>query len=177
MTCIIGLEHKGKVYMGGDSAAASGWDITRVVLPKVFLRDEFLIGYTTSFRMGQLLQFNLNIPEKSQDEDDLHYLITKFIPAIRECLKAGGYTKIENNVEENGDFLIGYHGKLYHVESDFSINRYMHGFDAVGCGTAYAYGAMAAQKNDNPKLCIERALEIASQFSNGVCSPFYVLEI
>ena len=61
MTCVIGLEHKGEVYIGADSAATSGWAVSATRLPKVFLVNEFLIGYAGSFRMGQLLQHKLQI--------------------------------------------------------------------------------------------------------------------
>ena len=60
MTCIVGLEHDGKVYMGGDSAAVGGMDVYPSRIPKVFQAGRYLIGYTTSFRMGQLLQYGLD---------------------------------------------------------------------------------------------------------------------
>lgn len=36
MTCIIGLVHEKKVYMGADSAADAGSQIRATALPKVF---------------------------------------------------------------------------------------------------------------------------------------------
>jgi ATP-dependent protease HslVU (ClpYQ) peptidase subunit len=175
MTCIIALEHEGKVYMGGDSAAVSGWDIQKTANHKVFSIGEFLIGYTSSFRMGQLLQYHLDIPENNQG-DDLQYLITKFIPAVRQCLKDGSYTKIENNQESAGFFLIGYHGRAYKVCSDFQVLRVMNGFLAIGIGEQYALGALAAMDiNQKPEQAIERALEIAGKFNIGVCEPYYVI--
>lgn len=177
MTCIVALEHKGKVYMGGDSAAVSGWDIQASASPKVFLVGDFLIGYTSSFRMGQLLQYNLEIPENACGKDDMKYLVTQFIPAVRNCLKDGGYTKVDNNKEEGGAFLVGYRGKAYLVSSDFQITRMTSGFIAVGCGENYAIGALAVNKITHPENAVIRALEVAAMFSAGVCAPFHVISM
>lgn len=174
MTCIIALEHKGKVYMGGDSAAVAGWDIQLSADPKVFQVGEFLIGYTSSFRMGQLLQYNLEIPENA-DGNDMRYLVSKFIPAVRECLKEGGYAKIDNNQEEGGFFLIGYHGKAYKVCQDFQITRMTDGYIAVGAGENFALGALAAMKIEDPEDAIFRALKVAEMFSGAVRAPFHVI--
>ena len=176
MTCIIAIEHEGKAWMGGDSAAISGWDIQQTSNRKVFAVGDFLIGYTDSFRMGQLLQYHLDIPENNLD-DDLRYLVTKFIPAVRECLKDGSYTKIENNQESAGFFLVGYHGRVYKVCSDFQVLRVINAFIATGVGEQYALGALAAMDLQNPEQAIERALEIAGEFNIGVREPYYVLSI
>jgi len=176
MTCIIALEHAGQVWMGGDSAAVAGWDIQKTANQKVFVIGDFLIGYTSSFRMGQLLQYHLDVPENNQD-DDLRYLVTKFIPAVRECLRQGGYTKMENNQESAGFFLVGYRGRAYKICDDFQILRSMDGFVAVGYGESNALGALAALDIQNPEQAIKRALEIAGRFSVQVCEPYYVLSL
>ena len=92
------------------------------------------------------------------------------MPAVRECLKAGAFTKIENGVEDGGSFLIGYKGKVYLVCSDFQVTRMRDGFSAVGCGMYYgAIEILDAEK------AIMLALEVSARFSAGVCGPFYVL--
>lgn len=174
MTCIVGLESGGKVYMGGDSASASGWDISATRLKKVFKRNGFLIGYTTSFRMGQLLQHSLEVRLQKGDEDDLQYMVTVFIEAVRKCLKDGGFAKVENEREEGGLFLVGYRGTLYEVHSDFQVNSYRDGFAAVGCGDNFAFGNLWATEGLEPEDRIMKALEAAGHFSGGVCPPYYV---
>jgi hypothetical protein len=99
MTCIVGLIDNGKVWMGGDSAGVSGLDVTVRKDPKVFKNGDFLIGYTSSFRMGQLLRFKFNPPKyyaEQHNNDEYQYMCTDFIEAIRICLKAGGYSKVLN---------------------------------------------------------------------------------
>jgi ATP-dependent protease HslVU (ClpYQ) peptidase subunit len=178
MTCIIGLVDNGKIYMGADYGAASGWNVTATLLPKVFQKRDMLIGYTTSFRMGQLLQFKLSIPDHDEDEKSVEeFIISDVLEAIRKCLKDGGYSKIENSQEEGGTFLLGYKGRLFGINDDFGVTEEMDGFDACGCGGDFALGAMKAFSNLEPRKRILRALEIADHFSGGVKPPFRILEI
>ena len=172
MTCIVGLEHDGKVYMGADSASVGGWEVKKTRLSKVFKNNGFLIGYTTSFRMGQILQHHLNVRPQKPDETDEYYMVCVFAEDVRECLKEKGFSKIENNQEEGGTFLVGYKGVLYEVDNDFQVNSFTIKYNAAGCGAQYALGAMAALNDCEPEQRIERALEIASFFSGAVSYPF-----
>jgi ATP-dependent protease HslVU (ClpYQ) peptidase subunit len=180
MTCIVAVERDGKVYMGGDSMASSGWDMSQIAFRKIFktsnLFQDFIIGYSTSFRMGQLLEHELVLP-KREDESDMRYMVSKFIPAVRDLLKNNGFTKIENNVEEGGSFLVGYKGKVYRIENDFQVMRHANGLYAIGCGYAYALGSLATNKSPHAEEMIMCALRVAGEFSNGVCEPYYVLSL
>jgi len=177
MTCIVGIETKDGVIMGGDSGSSNGYDYTATRLKKVFRRGLFLIGYTSSFRMGQILQYRLEVKKKPKDQDDLEYLATIFIDAVRKCLKDGGYKKTENEVEEGGTFLVGYNGKLYYVGSDFQVNSTRNGFDSVGCGKDFAKGALFASVGLPPKKRVKQALKAAGHFSTGVCGPYHIIEM
>ena len=63
MTCIVGLVDNGKIYMGGDSAGVSNLDIRIRADQKVFKTGEFIMGFTSSFRMGDLLKYDFNSVE------------------------------------------------------------------------------------------------------------------
>ena len=63
MTAIVAIRQDNTVYMGGDSAGVAGLKITIRKDPKVFINGNFLMGFTTSFRMGQLLQYSFKPPE------------------------------------------------------------------------------------------------------------------
>lgn len=174
MTCIAGIEVNGAIYMGGDSAAVGGWDITPSRLRKVFIKGDFVIGYTTSFRMGQLLQYHLVVRKQKDGEDDLRYMVVAFVEAVRECLKEGGFTKVSDEREAGGKFLVGYKGKLYCIESDFQVNSDRRGLMAVGVGSDYALGNLWAVRGLLPVERVKAALECAGNFSIGVCSPYYI---
>lgn len=181
MTCIVGIESNGTVIIGGDSAGTSGFDVMMRSDPKVFHNGPFLIGYTSSFRMGQLLRFRLSVPEQHADVDDFEFMATEFIDAVRHCFGEYGYRKAENEVQEGGTFLVGYRGKLYQVEGDFQVGIPLVGFAAVGCGESYALGSMAtsafALDNLTPRERVELALDTAVQFSAGVRGPFVIEEL
>ena len=181
MTCIVGLEHNNKVYIGGDSASCGNWDIAITRLPKVFRTNGFLIGYSGSFRMGQLLQYKLEVRERGPDEDDMTYMVCGFAEAIRKCLKEYGFAKVENNEESFGKFLVGYKSKLYLLDYDLQVNSFYEGLYAIGCGSFYAMGALEAIKCagsiDHPEVAIRQVLEISAKYSNGVRGPFEVLSV
>jgi len=182
MTCIIALPDSGKVWMGSDSAVLSGWSIRQMAATKVFRNGPFLLGCTGSIRMAQLLRFDLTIPEHVDGVKDHAYLVATFIPAVRTCLKEGGFTKVEDNREEGGFFLAGYRSQAYHIHDDFQVTAYNDrgGLAAIGCGREYALGAMAALDDEcdlPPKERILEALHIAGQFSSGVHGPYYVMSM
>jgi len=173
MTCIVGLVDNNKVYIGGDSAGVSGHDITIRRDEKVFANGHFLMGFTTSFRMGQLLRYELKVPEQPEDMDDFKYMVTIFIKAVRECLGEGGFLKKNNEVESGGSFLVGYKGRLYEIDDDYQVGSAVDNVLAVGCGAKVALGAMYASTGD-PVGRIRKALEISERLSGGVRSPFLI---
>ena len=177
MTCVVGMVHKGRVYIGVDSAAVSGWTRRESELSKVFRRGPFLIGYTTSFRMGQLLEHQLVVPPQEADQSDMGFMVNNFIEAARKLFKDRGFTKVESNKEKGGQYLVGYRGRLYSIETDFQVGEMSDKYDAVGSGSDFALGAMAALPKLSPTRRIRRALEIAEKFNMGVCAPFYVRSI
>ena len=175
MTCIVGVVHNGKVFMGADSASASGWTTRVTNTPKLFERGPYTIGYTTSFRMGQILHHMVNLPTDSSGEYSEAFMVTEFIEAIRAKFKELGFAKIENNEETGGQFLVGVGGKLFHIDSDFQIQSYADGMFAVGCGAQYALGAMQAREYEDGLTRIYAGLRAAEYFSDGVSNPFVVI--
>jgi ATP-dependent protease HslVU (ClpYQ) peptidase subunit len=174
MTCIVAIKENGTVYVGADSAAANGWEIFSSKLEKVFVKGEFIIGYTTSFRMGQLLQYKLNAPNQPDGMDDTEYMATAFVDCVRECLSSGGFSTIRDGQESGGQFIVGYRGEIYNIEVDYQVNIHMDDYAAVGCGANFALGSLFSSASNEPQSRILLALEAASHFSNGVCAPFCV---
>jgi hypothetical protein len=179
MTCIVGLEHDdGMVSIGGDSAGVDGGLGIRIRTDeKVFINGPMIFGFSSSFRMGQILRYSLTVPEQlPSQKDDYRFMCTTFIDAVRKCLKDGGYARVKDGEDIGGFFLVGYKGKLYRVESDFQVGRSMRTFDACGCGEDYALGAMWGRDLGQPfEEQIRRSLAAAASFSAGVAPPFFVL--
>ena len=80
MTCIVGLVHEGVVYIGGDSAGVAGLSLV-VRADEMFRNGDFLMGFTTSFRMGQLLRYKLYPPRRHPDDRVAKYMVwTSLMP-------------------------------------------------------------------------------------------------
>ncbi len=176
MTCIVGLVEDGKVYIGGDSAGVGGLCLTVRADPKVFKVGEALIGYTSSFRMGQILRYKLKLPKVNGD-DLYRYMVTDFVDEVRTVLKENGYSTVKDNVEIGGTFLVGLRGRLFNVCSDYQVGENRLPFDAVGCGQDPALGSLFStqQVDMTPKQRIRLALESAEAFSAGVRGPFVII--
>ncbi len=160
--------------MAGDSAGVSGWDLDVRADPKVFITGPFIMGFTTSFRMGQLLEFSLDVPEQGSKESDYKFMVTTFIDACRECFKEGGFTASKSSPEQGGEFLVGYRGKLYYIAGDFQVGIVKSKFDAVGCGSSYAKGCLHGTESLDltPRQRLTAALKAAERFSAGVRGPY-----
>jgi hypothetical protein len=177
MTCIVGLVSQGRVYIGGDSAGvAGGYGLVVRNDRKVFKNGDFVMGFTTSFRMGQLLAFNFHPPKPRQGVDVFAYMVTDFIDAARATMKSGGFARVKDSTsEEGGTFLVGYAGRLFNVEEDFQVGESVHGFDAVGCGNQLALGSLhSTAVLTDPEARVREALRVAEACSAGVRSPFFI---
>lgn len=179
MTCIVGFIENGSVTIGGDSAGVSGLDMHIRKDPKVFIKDDMIFGFTSSFRMGQILEYCFNIPVHDQKKNDFSYLCSDFIDALLDCFKTKGYATINNNSVSAGSFLLGYKGNLYNIQDDFQVEQLTARYNAIGCGVNYALGAMKAMDDYDLKAMdrVRRALLIAESFSAGVSAPFTILKI
>ena len=175
MTCIIGIKKDNEVWIGGDRAAGNLYECRPVTHSKVFRNGDAIMGYTTSFRMGQLLQYHLSIPKYHKDEDLLKYIHVDFLNAVRSCMKDNGFAKITSNEEESGEFLMAINGRLFLIQ-DFHALEYQDGFDAVGCGATYAKGSLFSTQDMEPEDRIKMALKAASHFSPGVLGPYDIFK-
>lgn len=175
MTCIVGLIDKGNVYIGGDSAGVAGLSISIRSDEKVFFNGPFIMGFTTSFRMGQLLRYKFDPPKQTINQTDMQYMVTTFIDAARVCFKENGFG--DKEASTGGTFLVGYHGKLYRIADDFQVGIPAEPFDAVGSGANLALGAMFANASTKltPEKRIIQALDAASTFNAGVAPPYYIV--
>lgn len=175
MTCIVGLRHGNKAYLGGDSAGIAGWDLTVRADPKIFVSGPYAIGFTTSFRLGQLLQFRLKLPKPPRAQKQLYpFMVSEFVEATRECLKTGGVATREKEAEQGGTFLVGVHGRLFIIEADYQLVEPAAPFAAVGSGAPYALGSLATSRGA-PLSRVQKALSVAERFCAAVRGPFRVL--
>lgn len=178
MTAIVGLIHNGDVYMGADSAGSNDSYISSRRHPKIFRNGDYIIGYTSSFRMGQLLQHSFKAPEPPRMDDTLvGFMATVFVDAIRDCFKEGGWSEIEKGRELGGTFMVGVSGHLFKIEGNFQVDEEDSEYSACGSGAYYALGSLhsTSRRGIGPTSRLELALDAAEHFCPQVRSPFHYL--
>ena len=176
MTCIVGVVHVGRAWVGGDSAGSGGNTTTIRADAKIFANGPFLFGFTSSFRMGQLLRYALVPPPPPSDPAVLdRFMSTTFVDAVRAALKDGGYASKSSEQESGGCFLVALGGRLWSVQSDYQVAAPADGYASVGSGAEVALGALHATVGRGPEERIGAALAAAAYHTSYVRAPFVVL--
>lgn len=179
MTCVIGIEHKGNVWLGGDSAATDG-SLNRTIIkdPKVVLKGNVGIGLAGSPKVLDAIAHVVELP-KQEGGDDRSFLVGTLIPSLRDQLK-----KLDCTVDhpEHGtcfeaNLLLAYRGALYTVQANFQLIKAAAEYAAIGSGARVALGSLHATGKGNPKKRIVAALKAATEGNAGVAPPFVVIEV
>jgi len=184
-TCIVGhREPGGLVWLGSDSLGVDEYNnMQTVVQPKQFRIGMWRVGYTSSFRYGEIIRHHVEHeaepPFQSDEKDPYEELVVDLIPKIRKELKDRGYTKVDENREDAGHSIwtrlnrSSGESRIFHVQNDFSVLEYSHDTVAVGCGAQYALGAALASPNTGSRRVLD-ALQAAARFSSGVGAPYHI---
>jgi ATP-dependent protease HslVU (ClpYQ) peptidase subunit len=175
VTCIVGIEHDGGVTIGADAAGSTS-DITVARADvKLFDVGPYMFGFTSSFRMGQLLQHSFNPTVPDLDYLD-RFMVTTFVDELRSCFDDGGFSKHTNGVERGGTFLVAVAGRLFCIEGDYQVGRHLDGYAACGSGELLAMGSLhtTAQFDFAPRVRAQLALEAAARHNPFVGGPFLI---
>jgi ATP-dependent protease HslVU (ClpYQ) peptidase subunit len=142
MTCIAGLVQSGHVYLASDSLGTDAvFSAFHSRQSKLFRAGEFVMGFSGSFRAGQLIQYKFK-PPQVPEHDDIHgYLCTDFVDEMKRCLDG-----IALDAEET-EFLVGGFGRLFKIGADFSVSETHCGYAACGSGEDLALGALYVLNN------------------------------
>lgn len=180
MTCIVGVATAQGVWIGGDSAAMTGWTLHLIGDPKVFRVGEFLIGAAGSPRVSGLVRQAFApplLPKKAKKLDA--YMVADFVPALRAVLVDAGTEKKMHEVvgvPAESAFLVGVRGRLFTVYSDYQVVHWQSGYSAVGCGQEAALGALHALQGTGvqPPAMVAAALRASEAHNIGVRGPFVI---
>lgn len=186
MTCIAAvIGSDGSIYMGGDSAGVSDDSTYSLGIgseAKVWENGGILFGASGSFRVSQVLRWQLQIPQYNPDGEALEYLTGPLITTMREALQLHGSLEVwDSDSTENidGSLLLGFRNRVFEIFGDFGVGELVHGYGAVGCGAPIAMGNLAATEtlSIKPKRRITMALQAAERHSAGVRGPFTILKL
>ncbi|MDF2434578.1 MAG: hypothetical protein JWP44_4209, partial [Mucilaginibacter sp.] len=74
MTCIVGIEHNNKVYMGSDSCVTTDTCKTMLAHSKLIQKNQIIFGYAGSPRFSDILKYHMEFPKHEKAMDDKDYL-------------------------------------------------------------------------------------------------------
>jgi ATP-dependent protease HslVU (ClpYQ) peptidase subunit len=165
MTCIVALvDETGEGYIACDSLGSNGTTKNVYRTKKIFRRGGFLFGFTSSYRMGQILQYSLSLPTRKVGQDLTEYLHTDFVLAVRNAFDEGGH-------EGGGEFIFVTEGRIFTMQSNFSILEALDAFESVGSGEDYARATMSTMSAfglGDPETILTVAIETAANYVSGV---------
>jgi hypothetical protein len=163
VTCIVGIEHADGVTIGADSASSNGWirtshEPTRRSSGSV----TYLIGFTSSWRMGQLLRYQLDVAAAGHlgpgplDGDAVHRRRAGDVEGrrVRHCT-----TTAPSMAARSSSACCG---RLYSVFDDYQVGHAAEGHDAVGSGGALALGSLHTTRSGLIRSRARAALEAAA---------------
>jgi 20S proteasome alpha/beta subunit len=182
MTCIAAIKHNNIIYMGADTVASDDYGMYSRSMPKIFYNGPFLIGAAGSAKIGQLLQYSLDVPAQKHTEDDMTYMVNSFCEAVRQVFIMRGAMFRENEVEQfHGELLVSYNDQLYVIDGVLCITQLSYPYASVGSGAAVACGSLHVLMPSvqagalSPKDAIQLALKAAEEHAIGVRGPFDII--
>lgn len=177
MTCIVGLAHDGKVWMGADRCIS--WGEQGLVFPanqsKIFAAGGVLMGGSGSSSISSLQSWEDKFPARRDFIDPRHYLVRGLVPALVSIASESGELKTENGqIELPWHLLVGIEGRLFEIDNAGDVVEPGGCFWAVGSGRSVALGALhtisGAELSPQDKLLT--ALRATSDLCGGVSPPF-----
>jgi ATP-dependent protease HslVU (ClpYQ) peptidase subunit len=172
MTTIIGTVKNGNVTLGADTQVTSDdRKNNHSKMEKITKNNGYLIAGSGDAQPCDILQHSFipPVPNTTDRKDLYKFMITKFVPAMREALDEYGWKPSSDDKDSGFGFLIAYDGELFDISDDFSVLLNGDGIYGIGNGSRYAIGALYAGAT------VERALEIASHNDIYTSGPFHIV--
>jgi ATP-dependent protease HslVU (ClpYQ) peptidase subunit len=171
MTCIVGIANGSDVYIGGDSGVSDEENILPAKNSKVFFNGQYKIGYAGSVGIGQLAKYITTPPPGDDIEKTLR---TIFVKRLKELIdEYGGFNYLEEN---QTDWLIGIHGRLFEISSeDWQVCEYDE--SSIGSGSSIALGSLYTSREiyTDIKMRLEIALLAACELSTTCLLPVKII--
>jgi ATP-dependent protease HslVU (ClpYQ) peptidase subunit len=173
MTTIVGIQKDGYVILGADTQVTDGArKHNHVKMEKISKNNGYLIAGAGDSQPCDILQhvFIPPLPTIADRKDLYHFMITTFIPAMRECLEENKYEPSKEDKDSGFNTLIVFDGEIFDIGDDFSVVLNNDGIYGIGAGSAYAIGALYAGAT------VEKALEISASNDIYTSGPFQIVK-
>lgn len=179
MTIVAAVEKNSKVYFGCDSIFGTD-DLKDKFADSKFVKfPDLIIGFSGYLRAFQVVKRQLKIRKDIKKTDDWFHI--NFISSMKDVLRKNGVLVVENEQEKlpsNCNFLIGFKGKIYEMDDDFSMFRSARGFACIGSGSNVALGSLWTTRDlASPQARLRLALEASVELVPSCAPPFFYEEL
>ena len=173
MTTIVAVVKNNMVTMGADSQVTDG-DRPNMHprMEKISKINGWLIGGAGDVTPCDILQYIFipPVPTITERKDLYKFMITKFVPAMRDCLEDNGYKPDSKDPDSGFSFLFAFDGEVFDISSEFSVLMNSDGIYGVGNGAKFAIGALCVGAS------VQEALEAAAKNDIYTSGPFQIVE-
>ncbi len=168
MTAIAAIETDEGVWICSDAfIGGDDWADT-LAKPKWTCSKGLVVATSGSMRVGQLVERVYLTGRRKVGESEEVYLMRAFAdPARAACVEA----EIPKADLEGFNALVVYQGKIYLIDSDFSVQRSSCRYNAIGAGSAHCMGSLFSTFGD-PCKRLETAIESAAKHHPAVKGRF-----
>lgn len=172
MTTIVGVCKNGQVTLGADSQVTSeDRRNNSLIMEKITKNNGYLIAGSGDSTPCDILQhiFVPPVPTIAERKNLYKFMITKFVPSMRECLEENGWKPVQGD-DSGFSLLIAFDGELFDISDDFSVLLNDTGIYGVGNGSKYAIGALSVGAT------VEQALQVAADNDIYTSGPFQIVK-
>lgn len=173
MTCVVGIEHGGAVWLAGDSAVVGGSSISRCREPKVRrIRRGLVMGIAGGGRETDLAM-GWRPPRGPGRVDPYRWIVDEAVPWLHQTLARDGYSGRKAELE----LLIGIGGRLFSLEEGGGCWSPADRMAAIGdeIATALALGSLSETERRPPEFRLRRALRASCRWSTAARPPWTIV--
>ena len=165
------VEYDEGVTIGYDSRTSVGQSYFEKEGEKVFVNNGMIFGVAGAVLDGQIIRYaDLPNPEDGGWDTD-KWVTNELIPAMFDALSDRSASEFySGKVESNSHTLAVVRGRVYQIYTGGSWNRRTDQRYAIGSGSPYVIGALAA------RVSVREALEIAAQHDKGTGNRLRVID-
>jgi ATP-dependent protease HslVU (ClpYQ) peptidase subunit len=146
VTTIVAIQTDDGVDLAADAQVTNGNGriFSHPTQLKITERGKYLLAGAGDSAPCDYFQHTFKPPTpRGVEWDDLyHFMIAKFVPALKKCLKENDWKADANDSESGFSFLVVVGGEVFSLDDDFSIALTSSGIYGIGSGSTYAVGAL-----------------------------------
>ena len=186
MTTILAIQGDGWASIGSDSQWTDEYGrIGKMSQSKVIPVGRYLIGVAGDTRGANIIQHMFTppaLPIKLGGNKLTKFVVSQFVPALRECLELGGAGRPQYDSEpavSANEILVCANGSIYQIDTDYGTEIDDNGLYAIGSGAHYGLGALQALvgnkkvPNTVAKQMLLKAITVSAKFDSGTGAPFH----